>query len=345
MRSLMRFLTGVLLLVLVAVAAAFLLPDRARVEREITVRRPPSQLYVLLSSFRRFNEWSPWYARDPSASYVLSGPDAGVGAKLSWTSERRDVGSGSQVIRALEPGRAIDIALELGDDIRPAVRFVLEPDGPDTRVRWTFDLDLPLTVDARFPRQVVGRYMGLVMDRMVGADYETGLARLKALAEQFPAVDIAGVDPVIVDLAGKKVIYMSVTSAAEEPAPTQARAAAFETLRRFADQHRLVAGTPPMTVTLSFDGSRWEFEAAVPAQWDVMPSDTPIRGKTTPSGPGVQWHYRGAREALPAAADKLHAWIAVKGLTPRDNTMMEYLDAAEVVGADAPTTLITVPVE
>src|SRR5450755_3789424 len=99
LKRLLVFLAGVVVLL---VCIALFLPDSAHVERSITIARPSSEVFAVLNSFRRFNEWSPWFDLDPQAKYTFSGPVSGVGAKSSWTGNK-DVGTGSQEIVESKP--------------------------------------------------------------------------------------------------------------------------------------------------------------------------------------------------------------------------------------------------
>ena len=84
----MRFLKGLIVFLLVLVVAlvgvAIVLPGSAHVERSVTIERPASEVFAVLDSYRRFNDWSPWAAKDPNAHYTISGAASGVGARLSW---------------------------------------------------------------------------------------------------------------------------------------------------------------------------------------------------------------------------------------------------------------------
>jgi len=83
MRLIKGLIVFLVLLVAVLIGVAFVLPASAHVERSITIARPAAQVFAVVNSYRRFNEWSPWAAKDPSAHYTVSGPVAGVGAKHS----------------------------------------------------------------------------------------------------------------------------------------------------------------------------------------------------------------------------------------------------------------------
>ncbi|HSN70533.1 MAG TPA: SRPBCC family protein, partial [Steroidobacteraceae bacterium] len=114
MRFVRAVLIGLVILALVVLAAGLFLPKTAHVERSILIDAPPAAIYDVVSNLRRFNEWSPWYERDPDARYEYTGPERGVGAKMSWTSAQADVGSGSQEIIAADPDRAVTTRLDFG---------------------------------------------------------------------------------------------------------------------------------------------------------------------------------------------------------------------------------------
>ncbi|MFN4290056.1 MAG: SRPBCC family protein [Permianibacter sp.] len=169
----------VLLLVLAAVivGGGLLLPDRAHVERSIVINVPQSQVFTMVNGFERFNEWSPWAKLDPNTRYEFKGPSQGVGAFMSWTSQDPGVGSGSQEIIESTPPTLVRVKL-LFEGQDGAVSFHrLEPMETGTKVTWGFD--------AEFGNDLIGRWFGYLMfDSMLGADYETGLANLKAVLEQ-----------------------------------------------------------------------------------------------------------------------------------------------------------------
>jgi hypothetical protein len=178
----MKLLKGLFYAVLALLAAVLViglfLPKSAHVERSITTAASPATVYGIVSGFKRFNEWSPWFDLDPQARYTYSGPESGVGAKMAWASDKRDVGSGSQEITAVEPGRSVTTRLDFGSQGISTSTLTITPEGGGSRVVWAFDAD--------FTGNFLGRYFGLMFEKFIGKDYEKGLARLKALAEAPP---------------------------------------------------------------------------------------------------------------------------------------------------------------
>ena len=106
---------------------------------------------------------------------VYSGPASGVGNRLVWESEHPQVGSGTQEIIASEENSLVRTALDFGAMGTATARFELNPDGEVTELTWGFVTDTGMNP--------IARWMGLMMDRLVGPDYENGLARLKELIE------------------------------------------------------------------------------------------------------------------------------------------------------------------
>lgn len=170
-------LVGLLTLaVLVVLGLALNQPDELRVERQASIAAPPMVVYGLINNLQRFSEWSPWQKRDPDMTAAFEGPASGVGSSYSWRGNR-NVGVGRLTITESQADARVGMRLEFQEPFVATnqVEFTLAPAAEGTQVRWamTGENDLMSKVLAVF----------IDMDQMVGADFETGLASLKALAE------------------------------------------------------------------------------------------------------------------------------------------------------------------
>lgn len=171
----MNIILTLLVVIVVIVAAAYLLPKHVIVQRTVSIAAPPGTIFPWLNSLKRAGEWSPWMDRDPDMKVTYEGPEEGVGAKMAWTSDKKDVGMGRQEITVCRPNEHVASALDFGPRGTAKAWFDLVSDGEGTKLTWALDADMGMSP--------IGRYMGLMMDRMVGKDYEKGLSRIKALAE------------------------------------------------------------------------------------------------------------------------------------------------------------------
>lgn len=175
----------VLLYVLVLIALLLLLlfiiaarrPDEFAVRRTADIRAPDSKVFSLINDFRQWPKWSPWEKLDPNLKRTLSGAEAGRGSVYEWQGDKR-VGAGRMEIMDSVPHSRIDIKLSFLKPFRAENRttFTITPVDGASRVLW----EMAGTNNFMF------KLMGLVMnmDKMVGTDFEKGLAAMKAEAER-----------------------------------------------------------------------------------------------------------------------------------------------------------------
>ncbi len=175
MKTLKRILIGLVVLVVAAVAIAYILPRHVALDRSIVIAAPAETVFPLINNLKEFEKWSPWAKIDPNMKVTYSGPESGAGQKNQWRSDHASVGNGSQEIIASEANKHVKTKLEFDGQGAAEAAFDLAPSGDDTKVTWSFETDLGMNP--------IGRYFGLMIEGWVGADFEKGLASLKELAE------------------------------------------------------------------------------------------------------------------------------------------------------------------
>jgi carbon monoxide dehydrogenase subunit G len=169
-------------IVVVVLIAALLVyaatkPDTFRVERSASIKAPPEKVFALLNDFQRWGAWSPWEKKDPEMKRTFSVVTSGKGAQYAWEGNR-DVGQGRmEIADSVSPSK---VTIKL-DFLKPfeahnIVEFTLEPKGDSTSVRWAM----------QGPSPYIAKVMQVFfsMDKMIGKDFEAGLANLKAVAEK-----------------------------------------------------------------------------------------------------------------------------------------------------------------
>lgn len=347
----MRFLKNLLLFLIVVVALlagiAFVLPDSAHVERSITINRPASEIFAVLNGYRRFNDWSPWAAKDPNARYEISGPAAGVGAKMSWQGDPATVGSGSQEITESTPYKSITTALDFGNRGNARAHFALVPGTPpsSTKVVWTLDTQAPLAFDSKFAFNAIGRYMGLFMEKLVGPDYEQGLARLKTLVEGFPVADISGVQGDEVQRAAQKIYFVAGSSGTDPESAKAVLTEAYSKLGEFIKANGIAMQGAPLTITTSYDASGWKFDAAIPVDRNDAVPDGDIKAGETYAGKALQFMHVGPYDKIGDTKQKAYAWLAVQGYKPKDRLIEEYISDPGNTPPEQLQTRLVIPVQ
>jgi carbon monoxide dehydrogenase subunit G len=159
-----------------ALALALAAPGTFRYERRATINAPADKIFPLINDFHAWPAWSPWEKLDPNMQRTYSGAPSGLGAVYNWDGKK--AGAGRMEITDSSPSKRLVVKLDFTKPMTAhnTTDFVLEPAGAGTNVIWSM----------YGPNPVMSKVMGLVinMDKMIGKDFEAGLANLKAAAEK-----------------------------------------------------------------------------------------------------------------------------------------------------------------
>ena len=174
-------LTTIAIVVVAAIAFVLVLAstksDVFHVERSTSIAAPPERIFPFINDFHAWTAWSPYEDKDPAMQRTYGPVTVGKGATYAW-SGNSNVGVGRMSIAdAVPPGKVhLDLEFDKPFRCRNTVEFTLETQGAETRVTWC------MRGPANFVSKIMQVFMN--MDHMVGRDFETGLARLKAVAER-----------------------------------------------------------------------------------------------------------------------------------------------------------------
>lgn len=171
----------IILIVVVVLLAIILIyaaskPDTIHVERSISIKAPQEKIFALINDFHQWNEWTP-YNKDPAMKKTYSGSASGKGAMYAWEGNK-DVGQGEITITDSTPPNEIALDLHMISPFegRNSVVFTLSKMGDSIQVTWSLV----------GKQSYMAKVMGLIfnMDKMIGRDFEVGLAKLKTVSEK-----------------------------------------------------------------------------------------------------------------------------------------------------------------
>jgi len=173
----------ILLIAVGALAALFLLvaaflPSSYAVERSIEINKAPEIVFEHVADFNNYLKWNPWSKMDPTAKNTISGTQKTVGASWVWEGNEQ-LGKGSMTIEKIEPYKTIHSKLTFMEPYQSVARdsWTFEATANGTKATWhnTGELAYP-----------VMRYFGLMLEGMLGPQFEQGLQSLRALCEAQP---------------------------------------------------------------------------------------------------------------------------------------------------------------
>jgi uncharacterized protein YndB with AHSA1/START domain len=173
----------IIIVVVVLVGVAVLLgfaatkPDEFRMQRSANIKAPPEKIFALINDLHSWTSWSPWEKLDPALKRTYSGAASGPGAVYEWEGNKK-VGKGLMEIIDTSPPSRITIKL---DFLKPfeahnTAEFTLDGQGDSTTVTWAMHGNQPYMI------KVMTLFFS--MDKMVGKEFETGLANLKSITEK-----------------------------------------------------------------------------------------------------------------------------------------------------------------
>jgi uncharacterized protein YndB with AHSA1/START domain len=174
MKWLVRTIGGLAALAVLLLVIGLLLPSHFRVERMANINAPAEKVYALIADPREWKRWTVWNQRDPAMKIDYSGPASGVGARWAWQSKTE--GNGEMEFTETLPNQRVGYKLSFPDlGMQSAGVVTIAPASAGVRVSWTNEGEMGANP--------INRWFGLFMDRMVGKDFDAGLANLKRLAE------------------------------------------------------------------------------------------------------------------------------------------------------------------
>lgn len=174
---LLKTVTFAVALVLAAVLGlAAMRPGSFSLQRSTTIDAPPEKVFALIDDLKAFNTWNPFALKDPNATISYEGAAAGVGAAYTW--QGGETGAGRMAIVESRSPTLVAASLEFKEPMATTnrVEFRLVPQGKQTQVTWVMSGPMP------YLSKLITLFVSF--DKMVGRDFETGLAQLKALAEK-----------------------------------------------------------------------------------------------------------------------------------------------------------------
>src|SRR5262245_7657770 len=169
-------LIGVIALIVVFLLVVAMQPSTFRVERTASITAPPPPVFSKVNDMHCWEEWSPWAKIDPNAKITFEGPRAGTGAAYAWSGNNK-VGAGRMTITDSRPNEFVQFRLEF---LRPfkathTAEFAFKSAADQTSVTWS------MFGKNNFMSKAFGLFVNC--DKMVGKDFEKGLASLKSLSE------------------------------------------------------------------------------------------------------------------------------------------------------------------
>ncbi|HRO62963.1 polyketide cyclase [Thermomonas sp.] len=316
-------------------ALGIVLPSSRHLSERIETNRKLTIVYDTVNSFRRFKDWNAVALRDPRMQLTLSGPEEGVGAKINYSSQEKNIGAGSWEIVQSQPNKMVGIRIQdetRGENKRTA--YFLRPTGRNNR-----NVEVIQTYDVDYGWNIFGRYAGLYVTRHMGEDMKLSLSRLVSVLATVPNIDyrVQGsgmTPPKVVDRPEEDVLYVS--AGAIERGNAQIQTAInndSEWIKRVIEANGLEAVGPVRIVTTELGQSTYTFDVMqVVRRKDgsavgrvTIPAGAPVKYEHhVAGGRAVTTSFTGYMAGLENVRNALRAWAATHGYEIKDRAYEDY---------------------
>ncbi len=261
-------LVALLIVVALTVVITLLLPSQGHIERTVEVSSPVRQVYDSINTFRRFPQWSALRNHDPKVQMTLSGPEAGKGAKVTWTSAVPQVGNGSLLITSSEIDDKVTMALEndwIGDNKVYTLQLQPSANGKTLKINWSYDVD--------YGWNLMNRFGGLYINGDPAQMIQMSLNNLAALLAGFPNVDYKEQQIDIADVVARPVFLVETKSKRSLDDVAEATNVAMTQIDEAMKKAGVTAAGPRMTITTTWGDEDYTFSVAVPIDTSAISLD------------------------------------------------------------------------
>jgi len=356
MSKLKKFIISIAVFLGIIIVIGFFLPSSVTVKRTITIKAPNENIYEYISHLKLFNKFSPWVKYDPKTQYIFTGVDGKVGSKMAWSSERKEVGKGTQTITALIPGKEVHIELDFGDEGIANSYFKLKMLADQkTQVTWGFDTQLGMNP--------MMRYMGLMLDHWVGPSYEEGLSNLKKLVEsEYEPVDFSKLKVTILQVESKPIIYKKGQVKMDKKIMSATYRTNYHNLLSYLDLTNAQQSGDPMAITTLWDTQNkiWGYKIAIPYHGDLTLTNGAqldpdkkveeqpffeIQKGNTYQGKALKVTHIGSYDGLKSKYAMIFAYMKAKKLTKAGDSWEVYVSDPETTPRAELQTDIFIPIK
>jgi len=282
MTRLLELLISTVIVAVLFLVVGVILPSERTLTESVETNRRLSIVFDTLNSVKRFKDWNPVVLRDPSVDLKISGPDAGIGARIDYSSSVEGIGKGSWEIVDSEEDVSVTYHLsnpQRGENKRMV--FTLKPTGRNNR-----NVEISQTYDVQYGWNLLGRYAGLYVSRHVGDDVKLGLNKLTSMLAAVPNVDyrVAGTrlhDLAFVDLPAENLLVVSAGAVLRDNLTLQGSMKAnTEWMNRTMAANNLETAGPMRIVTTEMGRDTYTFDIALPVR--IKPPAPPKNRRNAP---------------------------------------------------------------
>ncbi len=318
MKKGIRILVWIAGIVAVLLLIGAFLPGSATISRSTLIKTSTPVVYGVISDLTTYDAWMTWNQVDTAMKKEFGPVTKGKGAWYTWSSENWKVGKGKLEITEVVPDKSVTTDLVFGSSDEPTrAKWDLTDSAAGTKITWTLNADLG--------HNPLSRWFGLFFDKMMGPDFEKGLAQLKQKIEsgelklQEPKMTLEEINTP----AFQALSILDTAAVMSEIGPVLQKA--YGEMGQLIQQSQLQISGAPLAWYFT-EGAPFVLEAAIPVNKAPATTTGRIKWKSIPAGKAVVVHYYGPYEETQLAYKKIQEWLKANNKKARGASYDVYMD-------------------
>jgi effector-binding domain-containing protein len=269
-------------------------------------------IFEQVNDFRNWQGWLPWLSLDSTINMTFSGPVAGAGATFEYESNHKDVGNGKMIITVSQPYDSIILNLNFMENGTSTGKFLFSGVEQGTMVSWILESDLG--------DNPVSRWFGLFMERMVGNDFEQGLANLNEITSRIPTTPIIA----IIEKEIPSRIVISIRDTASSITLASKLTDFYKKISLVIKQKKLTTVGVPFSLYHSYTPQSFDMEAGIPVNKKVVLSGN-VECKEFPATKVAMASYFGPYSSTAVVYEAIEKYVKEKSLEISGGPWEEYI--------------------
>lgn len=297
MKTFTKIIIWIVAILAILVVVSYLLPGKYHVERSIVITADKELIYDQFCDFNNWENWTPWGVKmDSTVTYEIIGSPCEEGAIQSWTGNV--IGEGQLLITSTVPDERMEYELSFeGGKYKSDGAFIIEPEEEAYILTWTDEGELGYNP--------IARYMGLMMESMIGPDFEKGLKNLKVYVESLPDFP----DMEVMELESLPAV--SITDSATMMQMPEKMGELYSSLMGYISGKRVEMTGPPYCVYHTWDPEGYTvIEAGIPVA-EKLAGKAEIKGTMTPGGKVLAALHTGAYEKMEPLYEAMDKYVKI----------------------------------
>lgn len=337
----MKFFKRVVIITLFISIIVFLislfLPSSLNIKRSVIIDADQEIIFNQVNDLKKWKNWSPWAAKDPSIynnKNAFSGPPLGAGAIFNWESKNEEVGKGNLKIISSEKYQAIETVVNFGM-------------GPE-KGNWNFteidegiETTWGITIDFGF--NPISKFFGLFIEGSIAPDFELGLNKLKAVAENLPKIKRVQVSKKHIT---EQEWFLAIRDTINQQEMNNIHGKLYAKIAQYMDKNNLKSASAPLTIYHFWSDSLIDIEVGIPINDSVVVTHPEIILNNIDTGNVVTAIHYGPYERLPETYFGINEWMRKDSVSITGPPWEVYLtDPAEEPNREKWETAIFFPIE